>query len=285
METNNAENIENSTKNTVVNKQNEEINLLSLSVVRRDGSITPFKSDKIANAIRKAFLAQTDIRDNGKIDQTINDITETVTGALTRRIANGDMIHIEDIQDQVELALMRGEHHKVARAYVLYREQRAKQRYKTAKLNEQVGAKVSTMAVTKRDGNKEDISLEKITNLQKSALYRILSTTSLNRILSVESTLEGNPIGLYSLINTLQRDLISKKSNPDLYERNLQKNYVIRIIELSKDQKLNPEIQGYLYKKIGEMERYFKNLKKNNDDLLKTHYSYCHNLIKEIDHL
>ena len=136
METNNAENIENSTKNTVVNKQNEEINLLSLSVVRRDGSITPFKSDKIANAIRKAFLAQTDIRDNGKIDQTINDITETVTGALTRRIANGDMIHIEDIQDQVELALMRGEHHKVARAYVLYREQRAKQRLSLIHISE-----------------------------------------------------------------------------------------------------------------------------------------------------
>ena len=55
METNNAESLENSTKNTVINKQNEEINLLSLSVVRRDGSITPFKSDKIANAIRKAF--------------------------------------------------------------------------------------------------------------------------------------------------------------------------------------------------------------------------------------
>ena len=127
--------------------------------------------------------------------------------------------------------------------------------------------------------------LDKITNLQKSALYRILSTTSLNRILSVESTLKGDPIGLYTLINTLQRDLISNKSNPDLYERNLQKNYVIRIIELSKDQKLNPEIQGYLYKKISEMERYFKNLKKNNSDLLKTHYSYCHNLIKEIDRL
>ena len=60
---------------------------------------------------------------------------------------------------------------------------------------------------------------------------------------------------------------------------------MIRIIELSKDQKLNPEIQGYLYKKISEMERYFKNLKKNNSDLLKTHYNYCHNLIKEIDRL
>ena len=164
METNSAETLENSSKNTVINKQNEEINLLSLSVVRRDGSITPFKSDKIANAIRKAFLAQTDLRDSKQIDKNVSVLTETVTAALTRRIANGDMIHIEDIQDQVELALMRGEHHKVARAYVLYREQRANQRYKTAQLNEQIGAKVSTMAVTKRDGNKEDISLEKITN-------------------------------------------------------------------------------------------------------------------------
>ena len=56
MEINSAENIDNSSKNTVINKKNEEINLLSLSVVRRDGSITPFKSDKIANAVRKAFL-------------------------------------------------------------------------------------------------------------------------------------------------------------------------------------------------------------------------------------
>ena len=106
METNNAESLEISTKNTVINKQNEEINLLSLSVVRRDGSITPFKSDKIANAIRKAFLAQTDLRDSKQIDKIVSDLTETVRAALTRRIANGDMIHIEDIQDQVELALM-----------------------------------------------------------------------------------------------------------------------------------------------------------------------------------
>ena len=165
METgNSAQNLDKSSQNTVKNKENQEINLLSLSVVRRDGSITPFKSDKIANAIRKAFLAQTDIRDNQEVDKTVNALTETVTAALTRRIANGDMIHIEDIQDQVELALMRGEHHKVARAYVLYREQRSKQRYKTSQLKEQVGARVSAMAVTKRDGHKEEISLEKITN-------------------------------------------------------------------------------------------------------------------------
>ena len=159
---------------TTLNKQEIEnkVNLLSLTVVRRDGSITPFKSDKISNAIKKAFLAQTKIRNNkeqdkkdsNSIHKTVLDLTEKVVAALTRRIADGDMIHIEDIQDQVELALMRDEHHKVARAYVLYREQRAAQRYHTNKLKEQVGGKVSSMTVTKRDGFKEPVSLDKIAN-------------------------------------------------------------------------------------------------------------------------
>ena len=150
----------------------EEINILSLSVIRRDGSITPFKSDKISNAIKKAFLAQTKIRNNkdkdkeqkNTIHKTVDALASKVVSALTRRIADGDMIHIEDIQDQVELALMRDEHHKVARAYVLYREQRAASRYHTKKLKEQVGGKVSSMMVTKRDGQKEPVSLDKITN-------------------------------------------------------------------------------------------------------------------------
>ena len=150
----------------------KDINILSLSVVRRDGSITPFKSDKISNAIKKAFLAQTKIRNNqdkdkeqkDNIHRTVDGLTYKVVAALTRRIADGDMIHIEDIQDQVELALMRDEHHKVARAYVLYREQRAASRYHTKKLKEQAGEKVSSMMVTKRDGTIEPVSLDKITN-------------------------------------------------------------------------------------------------------------------------
>ena len=165
----------NITNNSSVSKKNEQknnINLLSLSVVRRDGSITPFKSDKIFNAIKKAFLAQTKIRNDKQKDndqssgiyKTVEQLKNNVVAALTRRIADGDMIHIEDIQDQVELALMRDEHHKVARAYVLYREQRAASRYHTKKLKEQVGTKVSSMMVTKRDGNKEPVSLDKITN-------------------------------------------------------------------------------------------------------------------------
>ncbi len=161
---------DNSLVSANVNKP--EINLLSLSVVRRDGKITPFKSDKISNAIKKAFLAQTKIRNNkskekeqqDSIHKTVEVLTQKVVLALTRRIADGDMIHIEDIQDQVELALMRDEHHKVARAYVLYREQRAASRYHTNKLKEQVGVKVSSLMVVKRDGTKEPVSLDKITN-------------------------------------------------------------------------------------------------------------------------
>ena len=157
---------------SIVKDKKNDINILSLSVVRRDGSITPFKSDKISNAIKKAFLAQTKIRNNkdkdkeqkDNIHRTVEELTKKVVVALTRRIADGDMIHIEDIQDQVELALMRAEHHKVARAYVLYREQRATQRYHTNRLKEQVGGKVSSMMVTKRDNSKEPVSLDKITN-------------------------------------------------------------------------------------------------------------------------
>ena len=195
--------------NSLVSKKIEEdknINLLTLSVVRRDGSIALFKSEKIFNAIKKAFLAQTKIRNNKKKDseqsssihQTIDILTNKVVSALTRRIADGDMIHIEDIQDQVELALMRDEHHKVARAYVLYREQRAASRYHTKKLQEQVGVKVSSMMVVKRDGTKEPVSLDKITNR-----ISVLSTgLSIDPIVVAQKAIPG----LYNDITSMEID-------------------------------------------------------------------------------
>ena len=264
MEINSAENIENSSKNTVINKKNEEINLLSLSVVRRDGSITPFKSDKIANAVRKAFLAQTDVRNSQNIDKSVDLLTETITAALTRRIANGDMIHIEDIQDQVELALMRGEHHKVARAYVLYREQRAKQRYKTAQLKEQVGAKVSTMAVTKRDGNKEDISLEKITN----------------RISVLSNGLEIDPItiaqkaiqGLYDGITTNEIDTYLAETAAALTVEHPDYSYLAGRIKANA---LHKETPGFivatknLYEDGLLRDEYYQKVKANAEEIEK----------------
>ena len=187
-------------------KAEESVNLLSLNVVRREGSISSFKSDKISDAIKKAFLAQTKIRNNknkekeqeDSIHKTVENLTHKVVSALTRRIADGDMIHIEDIQDQVELALMRDEHHKVARAYVLYREQRAASRYHTKKLKEQVGAKASSMTVTKRNGDKEPISLDKITNR-----VSVLSTgLNIDPIVVVQKAVPG----LYNEITSTEID-------------------------------------------------------------------------------
>jgi len=187
-------------------KEEESVNLLSLNVVRRDGSISSFKSDKISDAIKKAFLAQTKIRNNknkdkeqeDSIHKTVESLTHKVVSALTRRIADGDMVHIEDIQDQVELALMRDEHHKVARAYVLYREQRAASRYHTKKLKEQVGVKASSMTVTKRNGEKEAISLDKITNR-----VSVLSTgLNIDPIVVVQKAVPG----LYNEITSTEID-------------------------------------------------------------------------------
>ncbi len=54
-----------------------------------------------------------------------------VLNTFNRRLPSGGTIHIEEIQDQVELALMRTGEQKVARSYVIYREQRAEARKQT----------------------------------------------------------------------------------------------------------------------------------------------------------
>ena len=67
-----------------------------------------------------------------RVHEIVEQLTAEVVAALTRRVGEGRTFHIEDVQDQVELALMRSEHHKVARAYVLYRSERAKDRAERA---------------------------------------------------------------------------------------------------------------------------------------------------------
>jgi ribonucleoside-diphosphate reductase alpha chain len=102
----------------------------SYQVIRRNGSVTPFDASKISVAVTKAFLAVEGGRAaaSRRVHEVVEELTQHVVVALTRHGEAGRTFHIEEIQDQVELALMRGEHHKVARAYVLYREERAKQR-------------------------------------------------------------------------------------------------------------------------------------------------------------
>lgn len=99
-------------------------------VIRRNGEVTQFDARKIYVAMTKAFLDVEGSSASGsaRIHDTVAKLTEQVIEALVRRTAEGANVHIEDIQDQVELAMMRAGEHKVARSYVLYREERARLR-------------------------------------------------------------------------------------------------------------------------------------------------------------
>ena len=98
-------------------------------IERRDGSLVKFKGEKIVRAITKAFLAEENLSEpTERILEEVGRISDTVFDALLRRRPNGGTWHIEDIQDQVELALMRVGRPEVAKRYVLYRQERAKQR-------------------------------------------------------------------------------------------------------------------------------------------------------------
>ncbi len=95
-------------------------------VIRRNGSVVAFEPSKIAIAVTKAFLAVNGGQGaaSARVRELVEQLTQSVVRALLRSRPNGGTFHIEDIQDQVELALMRGGEHNVARAYVLYREKR-----------------------------------------------------------------------------------------------------------------------------------------------------------------
>jgi ribonucleoside-diphosphate reductase alpha chain len=118
---------------------NQDLRYSHYKIIRRNGAVVAFEPSKISVAMTKAFIAV----DGGqgaasaRVREVVARLTNDVVNALLRRQPESGTFHIEDIQDQVELALMRSGEHDVARAYVLYREDRARER---ARLKEQAGA-------------------------------------------------------------------------------------------------------------------------------------------------
>ncbi|MBX9872924.1 MAG: ribonucleoside-diphosphate reductase subunit alpha, partial [Burkholderiaceae bacterium] len=108
--------------------------LNNYQIIRRNGAVVPFEPSKIAVAMMKAFLAVhgTQGAASASVREVVDALTQNVVRALMRSRPGGGTFHIEDVQDQVELGLMRGGHHEIARAYVLYRERRAQERAQQA---------------------------------------------------------------------------------------------------------------------------------------------------------
>ncbi len=141
-----------------------------LKVIRRNGTVTPFDANKISIAMTKAFLAVEGINASGssRINETVHFLLQTITNTFSRRMPAGGIIHIEDIQDQVELTLMREGEQKVARAYVLYREERRKAREEQAEKANQESTK-NKLHVTLSDGKVVPLDIERITKVVISA--------------------------------------------------------------------------------------------------------------------
>jgi len=136
-------------------------------ILRRNGAVVAFEPNKIAVALMKAFLAVhgTQGAASASVRETVDSLTETVVRALLRSRPGGGTFHIEDVQDHVELGLMRGGHHEVARAYVLYRERRTQER---AKQGRPVAAPEPVLTVLDR-GQRIPLDLRRLQTIIESA--------------------------------------------------------------------------------------------------------------------
>ena len=128
------------------------IELADFKIIRRNGSVVAFEPSKISVAITKAFLAVAGGQGaaSARVRELVEKLTQSVVYALTRSKPSGGTFHIEDIQDAVELALMRSGEHETARSYVLYRERRAQER--AAKLADQPARVEHAINVTDSTG-------------------------------------------------------------------------------------------------------------------------------------
>jgi ribonucleoside-diphosphate reductase alpha chain len=147
---------------------------LDYRIIRRNGAVVGFEPGKIAVAMTKAFIAVSggQAAASARIRELVEQLTSGVVQALIRRQPNGGTFHIEDIQDQVELALMRSGEHEVARAYVLYRERRAEERAK----QRQEEAEEHTLYCVDEAGNRQPLDLKKIAALVAAACEGLAET-------------------------------------------------------------------------------------------------------------
>ncbi|MBM5571083.1 MULTISPECIES: ribonucleoside-diphosphate reductase subunit alpha [Deefgea] len=155
-------------------------------IIRRNGSVVPFEPSKISVALTKAFIAVqgSHAASSAAVRDQVHLLTDAAVSALMRRKPEGGAIHIEDIQDQVELALMRSGEHDVARAYVLYRNERQRERAAAAAARHENEAEQHDIHVVFEDGSKRPLDLGKVKALIASACTGLEQYTDQNVILA-----------------------------------------------------------------------------------------------------
>ena len=140
----------------------------ALKTIKRNGKVVSYDDGKIKIAISKAFIAEegANAASSDRIHELIETITIQISQTFQRRFPSGGTLHIEDIQDQVELALMRNGQYKVARTYVLYREERRKSREATL---QQVAKESKYPLITMPNGEIKPLDINRIETIVKEA--------------------------------------------------------------------------------------------------------------------
>jgi ribonucleoside-diphosphate reductase alpha chain len=187
-------------------------NLAQYQIIRRNGAVVPFEPGKITVAMMKAFLAVhgTQGAASASVRETVEGLTQSVVKALVRSRPSGGTFHIEDVQDQAELGLMRGGYQEVARAYVLYRERRTQERAK-----QPVAAAATTLHVID-GGQRIPLDLAKLQALIESSCANLGKDVTPAPILSetLRNLYDGVPVDeVYKASILAARTLIEK--DPD----------------------------------------------------------------------
>jgi ribonucleoside-diphosphate reductase alpha chain len=207
-------------------------------IIRRNGAVVPFEPSKIAVAMMKAFLAVhgTQGAASASVRETVDALTQTVVRALVRSRPGGGTFHIEDVQDHVELGLMRSGHHEVARAYVLYRERRSQERAHQAEVARPVEAalhvvdggqrvpldvnQLTALIETACAGLGKDVKADPIVAETKRNLYDGVPIEEVYKasILAARTLIEKDPDYTYAtarlLLHTIVKEVLGEEVPP-----------------------------------------------------------------------
>ena len=164
-------------------------------VIRRNGAVVGFEPPKIAIAMTKAFIAVNGGQGaaSARVREQVAQLTDNVVNALMRRQPSGGTFHIEDIQDQVELALMRGGEHHTARSYVLYREERTKERVRQREAQQASSAASS--------------SAQPIINVSENGVSLPLDVARISALVTSACEGLGREVNAPAVMEGMQRDL------------------------------------------------------------------------------
>ena len=198
----------------------QAIQLSDYKIIRRNGSVVAFEPSKIAIAVTKAFLAVNGGQGaaSARVREQVEQLTQIVVRALLRSRPNGGTFHIEDVQDQVELALMRSGEHNVARAYVLYREKRNQERAAQAATAGTATAAVAEVAhpglnVTEDGGVLKPLNMAALQNVIHAACEGLGNAVNPEPIIkeTIKNLYEGVPMAqVYDSAILAARTLIEK---------------------------------------------------------------------------